>query len=339
MIDKRVWDDQADFNETLRPTLPIALSQENRISLTKDFALHMVTEISEMMAACGTWEMHRRRRPVLVNEENVRRQLIDQFKYWMTICQLWGFTLEEMESTYWRKSATVRARYSEEFLLKLDRPACILDLDNVLADYSTGFANWACMAIDVEKWGLRDAGGVELCDPNALIIRIRQMERARVFFSAENAGVDLADWMRFQHAFRVRGGFAHLPPCDGLKEFVAYLRSTGLSIIGLTSRSIDTYPNIIDDTLHWLSKHGVHMDCVWWGSHKGEKLKEAMPDTKFVQFVVDDDPRYLPQYAQLGIERIYWVKGMPGRADYPGVIPVSGLTDIIALEMERAQRS
>lgn len=330
MINLVVWADQEEFNASLRPEPPT--TDEAKIALTKDFSLHMMTEISEMLAACGTWQSHRRRTPTTINEENIRRQLIDQFKYWMTLCQLWGFTPDQMEATYWRKSATVRARYSEEFLLSLDRPACILDLDNVLVDYTTGFSTWAEAKVR-DGFLLRSHEGSMLTTDDA-VARIHLVRDKRMFFSAKNVGVDLGDWMTLQHEFRVGGGFGQLPPCDGLAQFAVWLAAQDLAVIGLTSRSVDTYPNIIDDTLFWLDKYGVKMDCVWWGAHKGEKLKEAMPNTDFIRFVVDDDPRYLGQYAALGLKRIYWIKGMPGFADYPGVIPVSSLYDIINLESE-----
>jgi hypothetical protein len=283
----------------------------------------------------GTWAMHRRRYPHTINEENVRRQLIDQMKYWITICQLWGFTPAMMADTYWRKSATVRARFAEEFVVQLNQPTVILDLDNVLCDYTEGFFAWAVEAAKVAV--LRDATtGAEITYPE-VVVRLQRMRDRRIFYSAENAGIDQLDWMHLQHAFRVGGGFGHLPPMPGLADFVSWIKASGYCTIGLTSRAIDAYPNIIDDTLSWLKWHDLDMDCVWWGTHKGEKLVQSFPDTSLIEFVVDDDPRYLEQYVSLGVKRIYWMKGgMAGTAmTHPSIIPVGSLADITWLEVER----
>lgn len=337
MIDPKVWKEQQEFNAVLRPWAEHAMSEDKRAELTKDFALHMISEITEMLDAMGTWQSHRRQRFTFTNDENVRRQLVDQFKYWITICQLWGFTPDLMADTYWRKSATVRQRYAEEFLVKLDRPAVILDLDNVLADYTNGFCDWVIRAVLELPMDPRDTEGNHL-GLGEFTNRVNAMRDKRQFFSAQNAGVDLVDWMRLQHQFRAQGGFARLPPMPHLAELMAWLQYKNYCVIGLTSRSIESYGNIIDDTLSWLTTHGVRMDCVWWGPHKGEKLKDSFPHMHLIEFVVDDDPRYLQQYVNLGMKRIYWMKeGMEGAVEpHPSIIPVSTLADIVALEQERA---
>src|SRR5688572_23195776 len=134
VIDPKIWFDQEEFNSQLRqpPT-----TYDERVELTKEFSLHMMTELAEMLEACGIWQMHRTRHEEKYNPENVRRQLIDQFKYWMSVAQLWGFTIEDMERTYWRKSATVRQRFVEEHIHQIrDREIAVLDIDNVLCDYT-----------------------------------------------------------------------------------------------------------------------------------------------------------------------------------------------------------
>lgn len=331
MIDRRIWHDQEEFNNTLRkgPFTP-----QQRIDLTKEFALHMTSEITEMLNASGTWAMHRRPMGGLVNEENIRRQLIDQFKYWMSLCQLWGFSPEQMADTYWRKSATVRARYSEEFLISLDRPAVILDLDNVLCDYTQGFFAWATEAAKVAVFHPSDNPARELSYLE-MMDRLDRMRRQHLYCNAENAGVVLADWMKFLHAFRVGGGFALLPAMPGLQQLTAWLKTRQYCVIGLTSRPIDEYPNIIDDTFYWLAKHNVAVDCVWWGAHKGEKLAAAFPRTDLVEFVVDDDPRYLQQYAALGVKKIYWMWEGYKLTDTKvsmDIRPVRSLLDILIYE-------
>jgi hypothetical protein len=295
----------------------------------------MVSEISEMLTACGTWQTHRRRYPAPVNHENIRRQLIDQFKYWMSIAQVWGFTDDEMSQTYWRKSAVVRQRHSEEFLVNLDRPVMILDLDNVLCDYTAGFSHWVLTNLTRMGIHFRDAATAAVLPLSKVVERLQILRDERAFYSAASMKVYTEDWMKVQHLFRAQGGFRNLPAMPGLDEFIVWARGTGYAIVGMTSRSIEWYPNIYDDTLEWLALNGLPMDCVWWGTNKAEKVAGMMPKIADVAFVVDDDPRYLKQYADLGVKTIYWMQqGYGDASDMQGlkVIPVQTLMDIVQLE-------
>lgn len=334
MIDPKIWEDQQEFNEELRGPVTF-LSTAERMQYAKDVSLHLMTEVAEYLNALGTWETNRRKPNTVTNHEHIRRQLIDVFKCWMTLAQLGGYTSEELTQTYFRKSLTVRQRYSEEFLVNLNRPAAILDLDGVLVDYIAGFSKW-CIAelMRTNVWKFRDGlTGAELTRDD-MIARIKTVVDTKKFMNAENVGVQPVEWWKLQSLFRVSGGFATLPPMPHLAQFAEWLASSELLVIGLTSRSIDLNPNIIDDTLHWLSHYGVHVDCMWWGVNKGEKLASTMR-LEHVKFVVDDDPRYLEQYVTMGVPRIYWMRDSwtPGTVfEHPSVVPVESLLDIIRLE-------
>lgn len=333
MIDRNVWDDQAEFNDSLR-AVPVA--RPDRIALTKEFALHMVSEIGELLDASGTWAIHRRRVDPEMNEENFRRQLIDIFKYWMSICQTWGFSPSDMEGTYWRKSATVRQRHAEEFIFQISKPIAILDLDNVLADYTAGFHTWLSQFRTWdERQGIYDPQRYPLTGEE-VYARSAAVAARRGWYSAQTMDLDLASWNHLQRRFRGMRGFAHLPLMDHAVELVRQLRDVaGYDVIGLTSRPIDEYPNIYDDTLEWLMQHGIRLDCVWWGANKAEKLAAMLPHLANVALVVDDDVKYIRQYQEYGgIRRIYWFVSSEGTNNIDlgrdtRVVIAQSLTDIM----------
>jgi len=210
----------------------------------------------------------------------------------------------------------VRQRHSEEWVKKLDRPAWVLDIDNVLCDYTTGFCTW-----------LKHRAPLFADAAQAVI-------DGRKFFSSEkDFGMTATEWQGFKHEFRSMGHKRQLPVMPGAREFTQELRRAGYFVILLTSRPIDRYPNIYTDTLWWLNNHGMQFDWVWWATDKGERLIEN-GGLKFIRGVVDDDPRYIAQFAKLGLQ-CWWLRttqhpdAIPWAASAANVHVVSRLTDVI----------
>ena len=68
----------------------------------------------------------------------------------------------------------------------------------------------------------------------------------------------------------------------------------------LTSRPIERYPNIYGETVEWLQNNELVYDFVWWALDKGEKVLSQNIGGR-VKFALDDDPKYVARYAELGI--------------------------------------
>lgn len=321
MIDRKAWEDQKEFNAQLR-TLPT--TYEERVNLTKEFSLHMITEIAETLESCGIWEMHRARHEEKYNPENVRRQLIDQFKYWMSIAQVWGFTIEEMERAYWRKSASVRQRFVEEHIHQIqDREIAVLDIDNVLTDYTLGFGRWLLARMD---WYFEDK---QL--GNDVVVRLQNAMAHRLYMNEDQLGIPHKTWVHIQHDFRISGVMADMPQMPGAQKFVQRLHDQNLVVVALTSRPIDEYPNLYDDTVEWFKNNDITIDYIWWGVDKAEKLAQNLSTLPNIRFAIDDDIRYLQQYTRMGVRTIYWY--MQGYdTDFnprdTAVIPITGFHDI-----------
>jgi len=313
MIKPKVWKDQQEFNLQVRPT-GIPTTHDELSAVTKEFSLHLVTEISEFLEAGRVFGAHRKRDHGFINRENVRRQLIDQLKYWMSIAQAWGFTPEELEKTYWAKSATVRQRFAEEWLINLDGPLVVLDLDNVLCDYTTGFMNWL-----QQEWRV---------DEDV----VRKVREQRHYINADLLRLTIAEWNDVQHSFRSSGATAKLPVMPFARQLVEWCRAQEHAVVAMTSRPIDQYPNLMDDTVEWFLKQNLLIDRIWWGSNKAEKLA-AVANLPQIKFAVDDDPRFVTQLVQLGVKRIYWYQqGYGEMMPMERVIPVRSLDTIIKEE-------
>jgi hypothetical protein len=281
---KRIWQHQANFNRMLRGEPPTSF--EERSKLSKDFALNQYSEIDEFQRTTK-WKAHRRI-SVKPNPAHQIEELVDQFKMWMTQCQLWGFTLEEVMAAYWRKSAVVHQRYVEEWISQLNDPCVIVDIDNVLCDYITGFCRWVAERHPT------------------LAEQTSQLVTKRLWVNAESMGLDDGIYQAIKHEFRVTGGKRHLPVIDGAREYLTGLRASGVKVVLLTSRPIDRYPNIFTDTIDWLGKNQLAYDFIWWATDKGERILEAGIRDR-VLYVVDDDIKYIRTFAGMGL-RCFWLR-------------------------------
>lgn len=282
---QRMFAEQYKFDEQIRNPAPG--TYEERTALTKELVLHLISECDEVLRAAGPWKPHRRQR-VPENRAKIQMELADVFKYWIMICQVWNFSAEDMEEAFWSKSMAVRQRYSEEWLKSVDKPSVLVDIDNVLCDYLTGFLDWAELHEEL------------------LPYQIQKLRRERPMLTAGTVGVTHQAWEDMKHRFRVSGAKAALPLMPGARAFLEWCHAQGLYIVLLTSRPIDRYPNIYIDTLHWLRVHQLPHDFVWWADDKGRLIKDR-DIVEHVSFAVDDDPKFVEQLSPY--VRVYWMHG------------------------------
>lgn len=301
VIPQDIWQDQAEFTRDVRlRTEPHGWDDSHlgKIARTKELMLHLISECNEMLNACGTWKAHVPKTNV-VNPAQIIQELIDIQKYWIMLCQLWGFGPDQLVHAYWAKSAAVRQRYAELWLAQLTRPTVIVDLDNVLADFTTGFARYM-----MAQWA-------SVVPPD----HVQHVMDTGQWFDAAAFHLTESQWADIKHAFRVSGGFATLPVMPGAHRLLDVLRANNIAVIGLTSRPIDRYPNIYVDTVVWLRQKDLALDHIWWGVDKAERLRYANEQTpglmKHVVFAVDDDPKFVRQFAELNIPTFWLARHVP----------------------------
>lgn len=285
MIPQDIWDDQEAFNSLLREH---PRSEEQITEFLRDMSLNLHSEIDELMRTT-TWKRHRRSSTHRPNRDHRLEELIDTFKLWLTTVQGLEYTPDEIVQAYWRKSMVVRQRHSEEWIKKLDRPSVVIDIDNVLCDYTVGFLEWV-----LHRY------------PRFGEAAQRLMVARRFVAGPADLGASEVEWQEMKHEFRSRGHKRFLPTMPGAREFLLWCRGQGYLIILLTSRPIDRYPNLYTDTLWWLKNNELFLqDWLWWSGNKGECLLEHHA-AKWVKFVVEDDPRHVEQFLRVGLT-VYWM--------------------------------
>lgn len=271
--------------------------------------MHLVSECDELLRASGAWKLHRRTPRLGENKRAVLLELIDIFKYTISVAQIHGFTPEQFTAAYWEKSMVVRQRYSEEFVTQLNRPTVVVDIDNVLADYVMGFLKW-CEARNV------------LTQEDVMILGRRPYR----WITPEMLDVPVGEYNRLRHEFRVSGEHARLPPMPGAGKLLEWINVTlRANILLLTSRPIDLYPNLYTETLQWINNMDLPYTALWWTRDKGEILLDREV-RQHILFAVDDEYRYVEQLAKQGIFT-FWLGGDRQPPD-PYIERVASLNEI-----------
>lgn len=278
----RLFEEQRSFDSQFRnPTPP---TYEERTDLTKGIVLHLVHQASRLLESCGAWKLHRRDAS-LENKARIQLDLADLFKLTIMLANAWGVTPEEFLNAAWEKSMIVRQKHAEDWIHTLKGPVALIDIDNVLADYS-----WEMVEFLKRK-------GVVSADRGEKILAECDI------VTAESLRLDPDRWSALKHEFRVDGWKRRLRVVPMASEFLSWCKTQGLTIVLLTARPIGEYPNIYNDTLSWLRLHNMTFDYIWWADQKTERIPiELIPQ---IAFAVDDDTRHVTNYVNAGI-RTYW---------------------------------
>ncbi len=309
-----VWKDQAQFNAKFRPN---PLGPAELADQVKDIVLHMQSELHELLNTVA-WKKHRSMRAIRPNMAHTTEELVDVFKYFVTLCIMFDVDPEVLMKRYWEKSAVCEQRYIEEWVSAYARKepmarVAFVDLDNVIFDYVAHFGHF------VQKDYLPDGSNWK---------RIQTLIDSRAWLSAESTGIDARVWASLKHRFRVSGQKARMPLMPGAKEFLEALKTAGYVIIVMTSRPIDRYPNLMTDTVSCLQWHHLPYDHIWHGRSKFEVLSEMLDPMPATVVAIDDDADFIKEYVSLGLAPYHVTNG----ADVPvvaGAIRVQDLAEAL----------
>lgn len=289
---KRMLEDQRTFNRQVWDhNNPEHKSVAERL---KDLSMGVIEESLEFLRTFE-FKSHRRQKLRMQNVAHSHEELIDVFKYWLSLVDITNFPIEKLEEMYYAKSRVVQYRFQEEWIKTIDRPLVIVDIDQVLADYISGICEWG------KEWG---ASLMKLPDHEypRLYERLDFLRHNQMWINSNTVGVPHMEWQKVKHHFRTNGGKRALRPFGDAKAFLEWCRRSEWLIVLVTSRPIVEYPNLFTDTLYWLDKTEMPYDHVWWAMEKMERIEEAQVDLKQIVFAVDDSETFVKQFRSKGVK-------------------------------------
>jgi len=285
---RKIFEDQRAFNLLFRepPESPAKMAEQAR-----DFVVYTESELHELLRTLP-WKKHRRM-PYRTNRPHMEEEGADIFKCVLSLLQIIGIdTPEKLVEIYWRKTLVVRQRYQEEWMLKLDGPCVVVDIDNVLCNYILGMGSW------MMRQPTLPAGALE---------RIQGLVVDGEFLNARSVGITEEQWQNYKHEFRTQSMKRTLPVFPDAMPFLHWVRGLGYRIVLLTSRPIDQYPNIFTDTLVWLNNNRLPFDFIWWATEKAERVLQIEGLRDQIVFAVDDDRKFIDQFKKAGIPS-FWLR-------------------------------
>tara|TARA_Y100000310_G_scaffold341182_1_gene439515 strand:+ start:7412 stop:8338 length:927 start_codon:yes stop_codon:yes gene_type:complete len=272
---------------------------------TKDLALALHSEVSEILN-CITWKAHRAIDGTL-SHSNVKEEIIDIFKLWMVLANVWGLDPKELEELFYEKSDVVQQRWEQELVLDLGTDTCFcIDLDGVLCDY-------------VKTW--------------IFFLQNEGVETSYYIddYTSLDFSVYLEDPTQYANLKRKyrETGWKRKAEIDPFAEyFMNKLAATGKKIAIVSARPEKEYRRIFSDTIQWLKKHNLPYDAVIFEHDKRNWVIENAP---LVEFAVEDNPSNALSLARYGIKTYLVDKPYNREAEHENIIRVESLHSLVGV--------
>jgi len=260
-----------------------ALSLKEREEITKTFTLSLHSEVTEIASAVNFKDHRRTQHPV--DKNKLLYKSVDSFRYILAILNLWGIDPRTFTEACEDKDLFLHRRHNEAETGRGDRLTVVFDVDDVLAEFRTGFFKYL-----MDKWGIQ-------ADPND-----------KQYYSAAEIQKSGLDAETAFDSFISDGGFRSLEANQVVLETMRLCQSAGYWVQILTARPASNL-KCFYDTHHWLHCAGVPYDRI---AFSPEKYLWLTGQDFFVQkqFVcaVDDSSKHAAEFAKHGVRTIVPVK-------------------------------
>jgi uncharacterized HAD superfamily protein len=255
---KQVFNIQKSFNKKFfgDKNLDIeSLSIENKIKYSKDFVLYVMKESSEILQNIKYKDYCDE--DIKYIEYNLVENLVDIFKFVLCVCNVHNIEYDKFEKVLIDKSEVVKQRYIQDSnLLKIKNSNKVVafDLDGVIADYHSFFLSY---------------------------INKKSNSNFKDLFEAKKS-LNENTFKMIKDLYRQSGEKLNLKLKKGSKKIIDYYKDNNYKIVIITARPYHRYSRIYSDTLHWLKKHKINFDYIFWTSEKSIKIIKSIKKMKFI---------------------------------------------------------
>jgi NTP pyrophosphatase (non-canonical NTP hydrolase) len=273
-MNQKNWSNQDNYNLLIKAQQ----GNDDPQFWTTQYCLGLIGEIDELLREIN-WKKHRKDQHLEVNHENIAMELADLTKYVMSLWQVWGFTLNEMNDYVALKSRIlVQLRKQEYRVPSKDKIVVICDIDGTLADWRTSFIDWL-VTIGVTP---------ETKDPvSSMMLDIDLLMR-------------YSDYYELKERFESSGGYRDLLPYHDAVQWIQDNRDK-MYLIVTTARPDNVYHRIWADTWIWLDSLNIVPDELHI-AHEPRILMANNLNSDHKVILIDDNPGILIRAANNGIK-------------------------------------
>ncbi|NCC70307.1 hypothetical protein EOM09_01880 [bacterium] len=256
---KRIWKVQQFFNNKV---FPKPKNLKDKQSLTKEFILHLISESDEVLREIN-WKFHRGNKKK-INKDKLLEELIDVFKYNLSIMQFWDISPSEFYQKFLDKSEIVEQRFIQEKKINLldDKKILCIDIDGIIADYPRSFINFIESKINKK-----------------VIINFTEYKLYDIIQKA--TGLSKKKIEKLKHEYRVTGYKRNISLIKDAKKYINLLAKE-YTIVLLSARPYEKYPRIFSDTIFWLKKNRIKYNAILWDVKKEERMLKELPHTLYM---------------------------------------------------------
>jgi len=252
------------------------MTRDDREEMTRSFALALHSEISSMVGEISFRDHVTAGRHV--DTKKILYETVDAFRYMLAILNLWGHTTDDFLNAFENRDAFLHTRYQLEKRQWSGEPVIIVDVDEVVCGFRTGFTEW----IINEK-------GVDVDVNSPEYYHIQPVKEAGL--QPEGLFEEFIDGANLRS----------LPEISSTIEALNELKRRGFWIQLLTARPAKNM-QCLYDTYFWLNRSGLDFDRVAFSPEKMIWLtKSDYFNHGAVVCAIDDSVKHTMEYAKHGV--------------------------------------
>ena len=268
---KSLFDIQKKFNDIFFDL--DKLTSKDKEEITRSLCLAAHTEVSELVSGLNFKDHRLQKKDLDLNK--ILYESVDAIRYIISILNLWGVSPETFEEAFLDKDLFLQTRHRITSNTWEGQPVIIVDIDDVLTHFRTGFLQW-----------LADVHNIHVSPHSKEYYTSSEVKKAGL--NPEQIFFEFIDQRKIRS----------LKPDVNMIRQINNLKDDGFWIQLLTARPKENLVCLYD-TYFWLEKSNIKYDRL---DFSGEKYRWCAQSDYFDQekiiCAIDDSAKHAAEYAK-----------------------------------------